>query len=167
MTATDDGQFWELLFPLYSAPRLLGEKTMRVSWYLPQLHVGKSLSNTSIWDCWHPADPVQKNEAISGSVFISQRLLGGLMVWTHTHLPLIVLFSLPEWFSCGSLCWHDIYLSQMDADITNRFVLLLMNLRRQSGAVVESFCLAEYPVQASSVMHSSSAVLMLECTAVY
>lgn len=165
--ATDVGQFWGLILPLYGALRLLRRKTMRVWWCLAQLHMGKSVSNTSIWDCWHPADPVWKTQAISGSVFVSQRFLNGLMVWTHTHLPLIVPFSLPEWFSCGSLCWHDIYLSQMNADITNRIVLLLMNWRRQSGAVVESFCLAGYPVQASSVMHSSSVVLMLECTAVY
>lgn len=156
---------WGLLFPLYSA--LLGKNTMRVWWYLSQLHMGKSLTLP-----YGTADTLQicakkkKNQAISGSVFVSQRFLAGLMVWTHTHLPLIVPFSLPEWFSCGSLCWHDIYLSQMDADITSRFVLLLMNSRRQSGAVVESFSLAGCPVQASSVMHSSSAALMLECTAV-
>lgn len=78
----------------------------------------------------------KKPQAISGSVFVVQRFLAGLMAWTHTHLPLIVLFSLPEWFSRGSLCWHDIYLSQMDADITNRFVLLLMSLRRQSGELL-------------------------------
>lgn len=56
----------------------------------------------------------KKRQLISSTVFIAQRLLGGLMAWTNARLPLIGLFSLPERFSGGSLVYADMKLTFLE-----------------------------------------------------
>lgn len=99
--------------------------------------------------------------------YFQHRLYGSVVAGWIDGLDKQVSFS--NWLRFGTcviqwwqpwVCGHNIHLSEADGDTTNRSVLLLMDLRRQSRATVESFCLIGYLAQASSlVMHNTMIVL--------
>lgn len=112
----------------------------------------------------------KKRQLISSTVFIAQRLLAGLMVWTNARLPLIGLFLLPEWFSGGSLMYVDMTFISLELMVISQTDLCCYWWAWASEAeqLWTAFRLAGYPVQASAAgRRNTLMVFLVECTAMW